>query len=249
MSTPYQQDFWGDGWTPSCTHLWCLLDFSWTCPIKASAVKPCPMPTLSCQSTCKSTNTGCLFLTLVRRCKSKENENKTVSVYANLCQQDFWRDGWTYVWASWSKSESKVHVLFWHWLHVAAHARSLVETHICVSKLCMIVEPTSFHMPSNCPAHPLWSLGRPALQCFGATLQRRCISEQWATEWAWSSSKDKSRFSSQLKLTTKDGREWQSLEFNQYGNLWKHKCNFKKLFFHKFSNWKSVLPQVLKYGC
>ena len=27
----------------------------------------------------------------------------------------------------------------------------------------------------------------------------------------------------------------------------KHKCNFKKLFFHKFSNWKSVLPQVLKY--
>ena len=39
--------------------------------------------------------------------QSKGNENKTVSVYANLCQQDFWRDGWTYVWASWSKSESK----------------------------------------------------------------------------------------------------------------------------------------------
>ena len=58
--------------TPSCTNLWCLLGFSWTCPIKASAVKPCPMPTLSCQSTCKSTNTGCLFLTLVRRCNPRK---------------------------------------------------------------------------------------------------------------------------------------------------------------------------------
>ena len=233
--------------TPSCTNLWCLLGFSWTCPIKASAVKPCPMPTLSCQSTCKSTNTGCLFLTLVRRCNPRKMRIK-LCLSMPICASKTFGEMVEHMCEQAEAKVNQSYVLFWHWLHVAAHARSLVETHICVSKVCMIVEPTSFHMPSNCPAHPLWSLGRPALQCFGATLQRRCISEQWATEWAWSSSKDKSRFSSQLKLITKDGREWQSLEFNQYGNLWKHKCNFKKLFFHKFSNWKSVLPQVLKYG-
>ena len=37
-----------------------------------SSHAPCPMPTLSCQSTCKSTNTGCLFLTLVRRCNPRK---------------------------------------------------------------------------------------------------------------------------------------------------------------------------------
>ena len=53
--------------TPSCTLFWCLLDFTCTCP-KASAVKPFPIPTLSCQPTWRSTNARGLFLTLPPRC-------------------------------------------------------------------------------------------------------------------------------------------------------------------------------------
>ena len=73
------------------------------------------------------------------------------------------------------------------------------------------------HASEPCPLGP-----QPSLQCFAATVQRRCTSEQWAVE-----KNGTSHFN--WKTITKDGWEWQNVEFSQKCILWIHKIAIDNL--------------------
>lgn len=70
---------------PSCTLFRCLLDFTCTCPMKASAVKPFPIPTNPLLSTDLKIDQHTRFVSdLATEMQSKENGNKTEFVSARL---------------------------------------------------------------------------------------------------------------------------------------------------------------------
>ena len=94
--------------THSCTLFWCLLNLICTCSIEAKAVKPFPLPTLSCQST-----RPCIS-DLAAEMHSEDTGNKTVDVNAKLYQQEFWRDCWTYVCTHVKKSSCVVFKIVSH---------------------------------------------------------------------------------------------------------------------------------------
>ena len=67
-------------------------------------------------------------------------------------------------------------------------------------------------------------------------LQSRCTSEDWAAEWIFQPFKRQIALLISVQYTTKDDKRWQTVEFNQFRNLWRHKSDF----------WKVVAPQNFK---